>query len=422
MRRREFLASTGGALAWGAPAAAVINAGRLRRSLEELSVFGRPAGGTFADGVSRVAFSDADVAGRRYVMGEMRKAQLDPRIDPAGNIFARRAGTENSLPPVLFGSHIDSVPQGGNFDGDVGSLAAIEVIRALNEAKITTRRPLEIVVWTSEEGVAFGLGTFGSRIASGELGSEVLTTELRQALSKIGGDGSRIGEARRAKGSFHAYLELHIEQGPRLERLGLRAGVVEGIVAIDRYDVAVHGMANHAGTTPMAERKDALLGAARFIIAAHEEIRREEGTQVGNIGEIQVTPGAPNVVPGEARLTLEMRDLSTAKLDRIIGRIRARPEAAGVEIKLRNRTEPALAAPHLQALIEKHAAAMGIKAPRMPSFAGHDAASMAQLGPMGMIFIPSIGGISHSPREFSRWEDCATGAMLLLACVVELAG
>ncbi len=178
-----------------------MNAERLRHHLEELSVFGRPAGGSFADGVSRVAYSDADVAGRRYVMGLMEAAGLKPRIDPAGNIFARRAGSEATLPPVLFGSHVDSVPSGGNFDGDLGSLSAIEVVQTLNEAGVTTRRPLEVVVWANEEGVAFNNGLDGSRAAAGHTGPGDLEqvwngVKKADAIRKIGGDPARIAEAR----------------------------------------------------------------------------------------------------------------------------------------------------------------------------------------------------------------------------------
>src|SRR5579872_3941719 len=216
-----------------------VNGQRLRKRLEELSLHGRPAGGTFADGVSRVAFSDADVAGRALVMRWMREANLNPRIDAAGNILGKRAGTDASLDPVLFGSHIDSVPSGGNFDGDLGSLSAIEAIEALNAARITTRRPLEVVVWTNEEGVAYNNGLFGSRAAAGllspgELDQVWTGTNQRDALRKIGGDPDHIDSARRTR--QHAYIELHIEQGGNLDREKIPIGVVEGIVGIDRFD------------------------------------------------------------------------------------------------------------------------------------------------------------------------------------------
>jgi beta-ureidopropionase / N-carbamoyl-L-amino-acid hydrolase len=216
------------------------NGERLRRWIEELSVFGRPAGGTFADGVSRTAFSDADVAGRKYVMGIMRECGLEPRIDAAGNIFATREGNDPMLKPILFGSHIDSVKGGGNFDGDLGSLSAIEAVRTLNEKKFATRHPLEVVVWAGEES-NYGAGLSGSRAVSGELDPGELDRVQdgvikRDAVRKIGGDPDRYHEAQRQSGWFTAYLELHIEQGGKLEKAGLPVGVVEGIVSIDSYD------------------------------------------------------------------------------------------------------------------------------------------------------------------------------------------
>src|SRR6185295_662681 len=282
-------------------------------------VFGRPAGGTFADGVSRTAYSDADVDGRRYVMAEMTAAGLQPRIDPAGNIFARRDGREASLPPILFGSHIDSVPGGGNFDGDLGSLSALGVLDALAAADMRTRHPLEMVLWAHEESFAFGRGLACSRIVAGDFTPSDLDevwngVRRADAIRKIGGNPDRIAEAQRPKGSHHCYLELHIEQGGTLERADIPIGVVEGIVAIDKYDATVTGFANHAGTTPIAERHDALLAAAHLTVAVREAVTRTPGRQVGTVGHIEVTPNSPNVIPGVARLSVELRDLSQSKL------------------------------------------------------------------------------------------------------------
>lgn len=405
----------------------------MRAHLEALSVFGRPAGGTFADGVSRVAYSDADVAGRRYVMGLMEAAGLKPRIDAAGNISARRSGTDDSLPPVLFGSHIDSVPNGGNFDGDLGSLAAIEAVQTLNENRVTTRRPLEVVIWQNEEGVAFNNGLAGSRAAAGRLDAGELDAVWnggvkRDAIRKIGGNPERIGEAVRAKGSFHCYLELHIEQGGTLERDGIPVGVVEGIVAIDRYDAEIRGFANHAGTTPMAERHDALVASSYLTIAVNEIVRATPGRQVGTVGQIAVTPNAPNVVPGRVVQTIELRDLSAEKIQGLAAQIRARAaeiaRKTGTEIEMKPvaHHDPALATPAVQEAIEAVCAGMGLKTKRLPSGAGHDAQAMSTLGPMGMIFVPSVGGISHSPRELTRWEDCANGANVLMRVAVMQAG
>ncbi len=401
-----------------------IDADRLRRSLEELSVYGRPAGGTFADGVSRVAYSDADVAGRKYAIEQMRAAGLEPRIDPAGNIFGQRAGTDTMLKPILFGSHIDSVPNGGNFDGDLGSLSALEIMRTLKERGLATRHALEMVIWSNEEG-----GLVGSRAAAGELPPEELdrvVNGVRRAdgVRKVGGDPARLAEARLAPGAFRCYLELHIEQGGNLEKAGIPIGVVEGIVSIDEYDVEIRGFANHAGTTPMPERRNALLAAAQLIEAVQEVVTREPGRQVGTVGRLEVTPNARNVVPGLVRHSLELRDLSAEKIVRLADEIRRRAQ----EIAQRTRTEititkvehdpPAVANPEIQAQIEAAAHDLGLQTMRLPSGAGHDAQMMARLGPMGMIFVPSVGGISHSPKELTRWEDCANGANVLLRTIL----
>lgn len=401
-----------------------IDGDRLRQTLEALSVHGRPAGGAFADGVSRVAYSEADVAGRAYAMDLMRAAGLEPRIDAGGNIFGRRAGTDAALPPILFGSHIDSVPSGGNFDGDLGSLSAIEIMRLLRARNIVTRHPLEMVIWANEEG-----GLMGSRAAAGELSSsdfERMFNGIRMGdgLTTIGGDPARIADARRSPGSFRCYLELHIEQGGNLDRAGIPVGVVEGIVSIERYDVEIKGFANHAGTTPMAERHNALLAAAKLIEAVQEVVTREPGRQVGTVGQLQVFPNARNVVPGLVKHTIELRDLSSEKIARLGIDIQSRARgiasetATEIEIRKAEHDPPAVASPEIQALIEGAAGKLGFKTTRLPSGAGHDAQMMARLGPMGMIFVPSVSGISHSPKELTHWQDCANGANVLLQTIL----
>ena len=408
-----------------------VDAAALRARIEALSVHGRPAGGTFANGVSRVAYSEADVAGRKYVMDLMRAAKLDPRIDPAGNIFARRAGSETALPPILFGSHIDSVPSGGNFDGDLGSLAALGVIEALDRANARTRHPLEIVVWSAEEGVAFGRGLAASRIVAGDVkpsDMDAVWNGMTRAdcVRKIGGNPDRIMDAVRPKGAHHAYLELHIEQGGTLERDRTSIGVVEGIVAIQRYTAVVTGFGNHAGTTPMAERQDALVAASQLTLAVNESVKSRPGRQVGTVGQLNVEPNAPNVIPGAVRMTIELRDLSVPTLNEIIADIRQRATVIATNAKTKieitdlSSNPPALATEDVQRAIERVSKSLGLSSRRQPSGAGHDAQMMAQLSPMGMIFVPSVGGISHSPNELTSWQDCANGANVLLGAVMEL--
>lgn len=438
LSRRSFLAATAGALAIPASIHAAqarptrvpeIDGARLRARLERLSMFGRPAGGTFDSGVSRVAYSDADVAGRTWLLGEIRAAGLTPRLDPAGNVFVRW-GT-STRPPILFGSHIDSVPSGGNFDGDLGTLSALEAIQACQAAGLTPRHPLEMVLWAHEESTAFGHGTAASRIVSGDLKAGVLDQEwngLKRAdgIRKIGGDPSRIEEAVRKPGAWHAYFELHIEQGGTLEKAHIPIGVVQGIVSIHRYDVVVTGFANHAGTTPMAERQDALLAAADLVRAVREVVTARAGRQVGTVGRLDVTPNSPNVIPGNVSLSVELRDLAEPALEELAREIRARAAAIAaatrtdISMTLASRNPPALAHAGMQRAVERAADARRLDARRLPSGAGHDAQMIAALCPMGMIFVPSIGGISHSPLERTTWEDCARGAAVLLGSILEI--
>jgi N-carbamoyl-L-amino-acid hydrolase len=410
------------------PAEPRVDAKRLQSTLEELSTFGRPAGGSFADGVSRVAYSDADVAGRAYAIGLMKAAGLDPVIDPAGNIIGRRAGRDRTARPILMGSHIDSVPSGGNFDGDVGSMAAIEVVRTLNDRRITTRHPLEVTIWSNEEG-----GPWGSAAVVEPLTQETLALSyngivMRDGLRRIGGDPDRIAQALRPSGSLHCYLELHIEQGGTLERSAVPIGIVDGIVGIDEYAVEVRGSSNHAGTTPMGERRDALLAASKLVEAVREIVTRTPGGQVGTVGRFEVFPSAANVVPGLVKLSIEIRDLSADTVARLgaeaVTRAQEIARQTDTEISLQRieHNDPALADAAIQAPIAAAAASLGLKTMHLPSGAGHDAQWLAKLGPMAMIFVPSIGGISHSPKELSRWSDCANGADVLLRTILRVDG
>jgi len=355
----------------------------------------------------------------------MRAAKLEPSIDVAGNVIGRRAGRDASLKPLLFGSHIDSVPEGGNFDGDVGSMSAIEVAQTLAEHGVVTKHPIEVTIWQNEEG-----GLFGSRAVSGQLTPAELKTvsnsgkTVEQGIAFIGGDPAKLEQARRRKGDIAGYFELHIEQGGTLDSSKIDIGVVEGIVGIKQWEVTVTGFQNHAGTTAMKDRHDALLSAARFIEMVNRVVTSVPGRQVGTVGKIQAFPGAPNVIPGKVVCTLELRDLDDKKIDTLYTRIRDEATKIGNE----NGTQfayselhvnvAALTDPRMQTIITNAAKSLGLSTRLMPSGAGHDAQAMAQLGPVGMIFIPSIGGISHSPKEFSRPADIVNGANVLLRAVI----
>lgn len=433
MNRRQFTSTVAGAAAGAllpsiaralptsTRAAPRINGARLNEHLKALSVFGANP----QSGVSRVAYSDADKAGRAYVMDLMRAARLDVSVDFAGNIFGRRAGTNASLRPIIFGSHIDSVPEGGNYDGPVGSLSAIEVAQTLAEQNVATVHPLEVVVWSNEEG-----GLYGSRAVSGQLSPPELQNRawsgktVEEGMTFLGGTPSRLSEIRRNRGDISAYFELHIEQGGNLEREARNIGIVEGIVGIKQWEVTVAGFANHAGTTPMDQRQDALLAAARFVDMVNRVVRAEPGRQVGTVGRMQAFPGAPNVIPGRVVCTLELRDLDAAKIDRLYAAITDEARRIGDANKTTfayrslHENVPAPSDPAMRQIIADSAGEAGYTTRLMPSGAGHDAQAMAQLGPMGMVFIPSIGGISHSPKEYSTPEDIVRGATVLMGAVL----
>ena len=408
-----------------------INAARLRNRLERLSTHGRPPGGTFADGVSRVAYSVADLTARAFLIDEIKSADIVPRIDAAGNIFARYGGQPNQ-PAILFGSHIDSVPNGGNFDGDLGTFSALEVIQAVQAAKVQTKHAIEMVLWAHEESTAFGIGTAASRIVAGDLQAGDMDRtwngmKRSDAIKRIAGNPDQIETAVRGKGAWHSYVELHIEQGGTLDKAKIPIGVVEGIVGIHRYDVVIVGQANHAGTTPMDERQDAMVAAAQLTLSVREIAARRQGRQVGTVGRIEVEPNSPNVIPGRVTLSVEFRDLSERVLRELGEAVKARSTEIAkdtgttITFTLASTNVGAPASSGVQQAITRAADAARVSSlMRLPSGAGHDAQQIARLCPMGMIFVPSVGGVSHSPKELTTWDDCANGANVLLGTVLEL--
>ena len=425
--RREFLARTAsaGAALWPAPLLARgspalqggVESERLANRMETVSRIGATPEG----GGSRTAGSDADLAARDRFTGWLQEAGLEVRTDLAGNLIGRLPGADSSLPPLLTGSHLDSVPEGGNFDGIVGSIGALEAAAVIAASGAPLRHPLEVAVFFNEEN-----GKTGSRALAGEVTREETDLPLYggftlgEALARVGGSPDRITEAALSPGHYAGFVELHIEQGPTLATDGIEIGVVQGIVGIRRFRVRVSGFANHAGTTAMGIRRDALVTAGRFLVAVHEETQTWPGRQVATVGRIEAHPGAPNVIPGEVELSLEIRDLEMETIEALYQRF----QELGHELARRNQTsitfEPyylsraAPCDPVFMDTVEAAAESLGYSNLRLPSGAGHDAQSIAVLAPVGMIFVPSRDGISHSPREFTSVADITNGTRVLL--------
>ena len=401
-----------------------VNQQRLEQRIAELSQFGKDANGRGY----RVAYTKGDIEAREYFMGLMRNAGLEVSIDNAGNIIGKRRGKDPLLKPIAFGSHIDMVPDGGNYDGDVGSVGGLELIEILNENKIVTKHPLELIIFSNEEG-----GTDGSAAMAGHFSEEALKLKsqsgltIAEGIKAIGGNPDNIKAAARKKGELTAFVELHIEQGGLLEKEKLQIGVVEGIVGIEHWEVSVEGFANHAGTTPMNMRADALLAAAKFIVAVNEEITKIPGRQVGTVGKIAALPGAFNVIPGKVNLRLEIRDLDYEKIWQLFRTIEKRAKdidaASGTHFTFayqNNPAKPALTDKSIQDKIVAAVKSLGLSYQYMQSGAGHDSQEMAFIAPVGMIFVPSIGGISHSPKEFTKGTDMANGANVLLKTILAI--
>ena len=404
---------------------------RLTSRINALARFGALPGG----GVTRICWSPPHEEARAWLLSEMRTAGLETWVDAAGNIFG--ATHIRALRPetqaVLTGSHIDTVPEGGILDGALGVLAGLECLQAINETRTRHAMPLVVAAWSDEDGRYGSL--FGSRAFCGLLEDAKLDemaavdgVRLVDAMAGAGFDARRAPEARAPVGSVAAYLELHIEQGPRLEEAGIPIGVVEAIVGVRRSRVIFLGQADHAGTTPMERRRDAFLGAADYALRVREHVvTRGSKMSVTNFGVVHVHPGASNIVPGRAELVHEMRDPDPSVLERLAGECTAlaREVAAArqlrVEIVPMSATTPAPCSPRVQAVTEKVCATLGLSTRRLYSAAGHDAQNLTRITESGMIFIPSLGGRSHRVDEMSDWQAIERGANALLHTLLALA-
>jgi N-carbamoyl-L-amino-acid hydrolase len=398
-----------------------VNGSRLNDTMQHMHTFGENADG----GSDRVAYSDHNREALDYLAVLMTESGLSAHIDVAGNLVGRRTGRIDGLAPIVAGSHIDTVPNGGHYDGIVGVMSAIEVARTLFEADIELDHPLEIVVWSNEEGGKTGSRSWAGAVQERELELPSLGDKnLGEGMRFIGGQPEQLADNLRGPGDIAGYIELHIEQGAILDREQVSIGVVEGIVGIKRWYITVEGFANHAGTTPMDQRQDALYTAALIVAEIRNIITGEPGSQVGTVGRMDVSPGAPNVIAGEVMFSLEIRDLSMEKVTRLFGEV----QSAATRIAESNDTTirfdqyyESPAAPTddgIKALVQASADALGLSSKHMPSGAGHDAQSMKGIAPLGMIFVPSREGVSHAPSEFTSPEQITNGANVLLKTIV----
>jgi beta-ureidopropionase / N-carbamoyl-L-amino-acid hydrolase len=399
---------------------------RLEQSIEELGRIGQTPRG----GLTRLALSDEDKRGRDWMVGRMREAGLSITVDQMGNIFGQRAG-DPGLPPVMMGSHVDSVPTGGRYDGQLGVLCGLEVIRSLNDAKIWTRHPVTLAIFTNEEGARFQPAMIASGVMAGKIALEDAYNardkdgiRLVDELERIGYLGAEPCVAR----PFRAYLELHIEQGPFLEEEGLSVGVVEGIVAIAWSRLTIHGVQDHAGPTPMRIRHDALVAAAEVVGGVRRIAREMGGELVTTVGNLVVAPNIVNAIPGRVTLSIDMRDPQDAALDRARTRLETIVREACEREGVRYELEHYWRVPYtpfdrgVVDAVERAAGAAGARHRRIRSGAGHDAQYMAAIGPAGMVFVPSHDGRSHCEEEFTPIDDIEQGATTLLLAALDLAG
>jgi beta-ureidopropionase / N-carbamoyl-L-amino-acid hydrolase len=398
-----------------------INGERLLADLRTLAAIGGLPDG----GVDRLAWSEHDLAGRRWFAERMAEAGIEARVDAAMNVFGHMPGTVG--PWVLTGSHLDSVPNGGRLDGAYGAVAALEVLRTLAESGDPLAEQLEIVGFADEEGVRFESGLIGSLALVGELDIERLRDGLdwqgvpiRQVLAGAGRDLDRMLEAQKHRDSIKAFLELHVEQGPRMEADGIDLAVVTGIVGVHRQRIEVQGTQNHAGTTPFRLRHDAGRAAARAASELREIVQGVDAEVVANIGSMRFHPGGVNVIPGRAQFTLEVRHLAEPVIGEAVWAFATRlericaEEGCRSEVELLSSVPPApMDATVLEAL--EHACAdLGRRRAKLSSGAGHDAAVLSRHVPSGMLFVPSVGGLSHSPQETTSDEHLVLGAQALL--------
>ena len=408
----------------------MINSKRFEANFNAISEFGALKGG----GLTRLAFSKEDLEAREFLINLIEKNGFKLKIDNVGNIYAiYDDGCEADAKPVCVGSHIDSVPNGGFYDGTLGVMAGLEALTAIKEAGIKLKRPLWLINFCCEESSRFKTATIGSKIISGKLSQQRLHElkdedgiSLFEAMSAAGFKPQNLDEAILKENSLHAYLELHIEQGPVLERSAISVGVVSGIAAPIRFEITIQGKADHSGATPMNMRSDALLAASHIIIAANKFAKNKK-TAVATVGYVHAKPGVLNVVPGEARLGVDLRDIDKASLEELNLELRnfvgelSRELKFSYEIRELSSDEPVKLSEHAINLLEDEAKKLGIKTLTLPSGAGHDAMNLTKLASsVGMLFIPCVDGISHNVKEAINFDDAVFATKILTNALIRL--
>jgi|SRR6185369_10577941 len=384
-------------------------------------------GGTAKGGICRLTLTELDREVRDWFKARTQEVGCTVTVDDMGTMFARRAGQRSDIPPIGMGSHLDTQPTGGKFDGTLGVLAALEALRTLHRAGYETFAPIEVINWTNEEGARFAPPMIASGVFAGVFARDWACGRQDRSGDKFGDALEKIGYRGPERCGGHklsAFFELHIEQGPTLEADGKEIGVVTGVQAMRWYEMTIVGQDSHAGTTPMARRHDALLGAARIVEAVNNAARRHPSA-VGTVGILEVKPGSPNVVPGDAFLTIDLRDPDASVIDSMQSDIADAAKRIGDELGLQTSLKTISAEPAVQfdadciAAVRAAAEITGYSHSDIISRAGHDAAYVSRVAPASMIFVPCRNGISHNEAEFTSKEQCAAGAQVLLQAALD---
>jgi len=403
--------------------ALAINSDRLNQALEDLAQIGKQSDGT----IKRLAFSSEDLEARSQITDWMESAGMTVRTDAGGNIIGRYSGHEADATALATGSHIDTVFSGGRFDGSLGVVAGIEVVRVLQENDLKLHHPLEVIAFADEERSMIGVKSMAGTAPEDPARYDTVDNEAIQAcLKRAGGDWNNLATARRSREDIACFIELHVEQGGILEAIERDIGVVEGIVGQQRHRITIEGRSNHAGTTPMNMRRDALTTASHLILAIEDIAKHYPGDPVATVGTLKVWPNSINTVPGTVELSLDIRDLSPDVISHMIEQLRRKIETVAVASRTRIRIRPELeveptpASATIQALIVKSCEEMGFSYTHLPSRASHDAQEMGRFTDMGMIFVPSKEGISHSGDEYTSPTQCAQGANILLKTLLKI--